>query len=177
MNWEIIGVVAEILGATGVIISLAYLALQIKAQNKESQLAAEIEMTSQWQAFLGDLAVNTQLAGVYEKGIRDLESLNPTEHVQFSTHVNRVFRSYESMYRQNRSGRLDSELWDGINNSISEFSKTAGIRAWWPSRAHWFGSGFRQHVQTLIDAPGESIIKYGFEAAESPPGKSLETDA
>ena len=46
MIWDAIGAVGEIVGAAGVIISLIYLAVQIKNQNIQSQLTAENEMTS-----------------------------------------------------------------------------------------------------------------------------------
>ena len=41
MNWEMISAVGQVLGAIGVIISIVYLAAQIRNQNKESQRAAD----------------------------------------------------------------------------------------------------------------------------------------
>ena len=40
MNWDAIGAVGEILGAAALFASLIYLALQIRIQNRESQLSA-----------------------------------------------------------------------------------------------------------------------------------------
>src|SRR5439155_21986454 len=40
MNWEMISAVGQMLGAVGVIISIVYLAAQIRNQNKESRRAA-----------------------------------------------------------------------------------------------------------------------------------------
>jgi len=37
MNWEMISAVGQMLGAVGVIISIIYLAAQIRNQNEESQ--------------------------------------------------------------------------------------------------------------------------------------------
>ena len=39
-NWDAIGAVGEIIGALAVVISLLYLATQIKSQNRESRVAA-----------------------------------------------------------------------------------------------------------------------------------------
>ena len=44
MNWDVIGVVAEVLGASGVVVSLIYLTGQVRAQNRESRLAAMHEI-------------------------------------------------------------------------------------------------------------------------------------
>jgi len=100
MNWDAIGAIGEIAGAIGVIVSLIYLASQIRNQNTESRLTAINNMTSQWNAFMGDLATNTELARIWDKGLQNFNALDSTERVQFSTHLNRVFRINESMYEQ-----------------------------------------------------------------------------
>jgi len=40
MNWEMISAIGQMLGAIGVIISLVYLAIQIRSQKQESRNAA-----------------------------------------------------------------------------------------------------------------------------------------
>ena len=49
MNWDAIGAVGEIIGAVGVIASVMYLALQIKKQTRESQMAAMRDLSHQLQ--------------------------------------------------------------------------------------------------------------------------------
>ena len=46
MNWEMISAVGQMLGAIGVIISIVYLATQIRNQNKESQRQAMTALTT-----------------------------------------------------------------------------------------------------------------------------------
>ena len=46
MNWEIGAAVAEIVGAIAVVISLIYLALQIRAQTNLSRLTAQHEVSN-----------------------------------------------------------------------------------------------------------------------------------
>ena len=75
MNWEAIGAIGEIAGALGVIVSLAYLASQIRTQNRESRLAAATEWTNQWNHFTGSLAENQGLAEIWLRGLRDHSSL------------------------------------------------------------------------------------------------------
>jgi heme/copper-type cytochrome/quinol oxidase subunit 1 len=48
MNWEMISAVGQMLGAIGVIISIIYLAVKIRNQNKESQRAAMNVLTTHW---------------------------------------------------------------------------------------------------------------------------------
>ena len=40
MNWDAIGAIGNIIGAFAVVVSLIYLAIQIRTQNKQSKLSA-----------------------------------------------------------------------------------------------------------------------------------------
>ena len=161
MNWDAIGAIAEASSAFGVIISLLYLAIQIRSQNKESHLNAVNGMTSQWNAFMGDMATNSGLAHIWSIGLHDFDVLEASEQVQLSTHFNRIFRIYESMFRQNQAGRLDPQLWEGLTNSMADFAKSPGVRSWWPKRRHWYAEDFRVYIQKYIDEIGAPALVYG----------------
>jgi hypothetical protein len=45
MNWDAVGAVGEILVAAAVVVSLIYLAAQIRNQNRESRLSAMLEIS------------------------------------------------------------------------------------------------------------------------------------
>ena len=161
MNWEAIGAIGEIAGALGVIFSLIYLATQIRNQNRESRLSAINSMTSQWNAFMSDMATHGDLADIWARGLSDFSCLAPGESVQLSTHFNRIFRIYESMYRQHQAGSLDEGLWGGITHSLEDFTKSPGVRTWWKMRKHWYASDFARYVQDYIEAEGEEVLTYG----------------
>ena len=93
MNWDAIGAVGEIAGALGVILSLVYLASQIRSQNTESRLAAVTEWTNQWNGWTASFADNPQLSELWVKASWDFLSLNPAEAVQYSAHCGRFFVS------------------------------------------------------------------------------------
>ena len=120
MNWEAIGAVGEIAGATGVILSLIYLASQIRTQNRESRMAASTEWTNQWNNFLASFAEDTRVAEVWLKGVQDFSSLNASEAVQFSSQVGRLFRAAEGLHEQYTQGRLDPKTWRGIGRTLED---------------------------------------------------------
>jgi hypothetical protein len=81
MNWDAAGAIGEIVGAAGVVLSLAYLGSQIRTQNRESRLDAITEWTTQWNAFLTSFAEHPHLSAVWSKGVKDFSSLNEPEVV------------------------------------------------------------------------------------------------
>ena len=48
MNWEMLSAIGQLVAAIGVIISLVYLAVQIREQNKERRRAGINILTVQW---------------------------------------------------------------------------------------------------------------------------------
>lgn len=151
MDWDAIGAIANILGAIGVIYSLVYLGIQIRNQNRESQLAAATELASQWSASMSDIAVSPELAKALEIGFYKPESLSPHQYLQFSSHLNRVFRDVETMYIQFLAGRLSGDLWNGVSVSTIELTQCIGVRSWWATRNGWFGDTFANYIQHHID--------------------------
>jgi hypothetical protein len=55
MNWDMISAIGQMLAAIGVIISIVYLAAQIRNQNKESQRQAMNVLTTHWSDLTGRL--------------------------------------------------------------------------------------------------------------------------
>ena len=82
------------------------------------------------------------------------------ELIQFSGHLNRMFRCYESMYRAHESRTLDDELWAGIHNAITDATTSPGIKAWWPTRSHWYSKSFANYVQELVTSDAEPVLRY-----------------
>jgi len=48
MNWEAMGALSQLVAAIGLIPSVVYLAIQVRAQNKAHQRASLDMLTTQW---------------------------------------------------------------------------------------------------------------------------------
>jgi hypothetical protein len=152
MNWEAVGAVGEIIGALGVILSLGYLASQIRAQNREGRLSASTEWTNQFNDFLMSLAENPNLSEVWIKGVHDFSSLAPAEVVQFSSQLGRLFRLGEGIHDQYQQGRFDPKIWRGITRTLEDVARFPGAKAWWPTRSHWYTDEFTTFIQPAFDS-------------------------
>ena len=150
MNWEAIGAVGEVMGALGVVVTLAYLASQIRAQNRESRLSALAELTTQWNDFLATFVEFPYFADVWVRGLKDFTSLSEQETVQFSSHCGRFMRVVSGLRDQHQQGRLDDRTWEGMRRTLDDVSRYAGFKAWWPTRSHWYPDDFVAFVDPYI---------------------------
>jgi hypothetical protein len=170
VNWEAIGAVGELVAAAGVIFSLVYLASQIRSQNRESRLTAATEWTNQWNAFSVSFAENPRLSELWVKGCNDFSSLSPSEVIQYSAQCGRFFRVADGVYNQYRQGRLDGRTWQGLARTLEDIAQLPGVKAWWPTRAHWHSDDFRSYVQPFIDSTSPQSM-YSHQVIGLTPGE------
>jgi hypothetical protein len=98
MNWEMISAIGQMLGAIGVIISIVYLAAQIRNQNKESQRAAMNALTTHWSDLNRTLVENPEMAALWLRALRSFDDLDAKSKLRFGAHLGRLLRFADSLY-------------------------------------------------------------------------------
>jgi hypothetical protein len=152
VNWEAIGAVGEVAGAAGVIISLLYLAVQIRGDARAKRAATVHEQSAAFRDLLQILASDEELADVYLRGLREFGSINDSEFVRFSSTLGFMFRVFEESFYQWKEGNLDAHLWNGFEAPIADMLAYPGAREWWSTRSHWYSPQFRDFVGEKVAA-------------------------
>ena len=148
MNWEAIGAVAEMLAASGVVISLFYLAIQIRVQNKETRLAAMHEISTAFREAY--TAFNDgEIADIFVRGNSNFESLTDTEKVRLFATMNPLLKVLEEAFWQHKQGRLDEELWYPLTRQYSFFLSAGSVENVWAQRRVHFNENFQEFVDGL----------------------------
>ena len=142
MNWEAISAIGQIVGAFAVVISLIYVAREIR-RNARAERLASMDTVIRW---LGELVAHPHLRELYHRGIHDFESLKGADLVGFSMLMDQLFYIYQEMYYQQLEGHLDQRVWDMTEVPLRDINAYPGVQAWWRSRSHWFHEDFAKHV-------------------------------
>jgi hypothetical protein len=148
MNWEAIGALGEIVGAIAVVVSLVYLGVQIRAQNRESRIASVHDVLEGFRTEISAFR-NAELAGLFGKGAKDFEALSDTEKIQFVAMIQGPFRFWEEAYHQHKENRLSLEMWNGIHAQMRDFAATPGCQRVWALRRHTYSDEFRSYVDKI----------------------------
>jgi hypothetical protein len=154
VTWEAIGAVGEMVGAFGVVLSLLYLATQIRLSRKQSQLEATRTLVEAVNSFTDGLAQFPELTDVYLRGLQDFASLSSEERVRFSSLVGRLMRTYEQMLQHDSGKTLHSGIWSSTERSLIDIFGYPGMQDWWETRKHWYGATFQEHVATRLAQSG-----------------------
>jgi hypothetical protein len=151
MNWEAVGAVAELLGALGVIISLVYLATQIRQNTRSVRMSSHHGIVDQFNQTSLAAVQDPELIELITRGLTDPGSLSEGEQARFFLFIMTLFRTYEELYQLDRKGLADHELWQARHRSMRTWLARPGVRAWWSTDwSEMFVDSFRTMVDKEI---------------------------
>jgi len=156
MNWEAVGAIGETIGALAVVISLLYVARQLKIQNKESKIASQHDVTV---AFRDAVSVvkDRDVADLIVRGRDGVEQLTDSERVQLLGLHQMLFRVYEEAHYQFQEGRLEQSMWEGMAAQFRDYVAAKEIQNSWSLRKHTYRREFVEFVDSI--EPGQYRIK------------------
>lgn len=150
MNWEMLSAIGQIVAALGVILSLIYLAVQIREQNKERRRAGVNILTVQWSELVKAAQDSDEFAMLFLQGVQSFDGLRASSKLRFSAFFTRLVRNCEGMFIYYRDGALEKPLWDEVERTLCDYFAYAGVREWWATRRHWVTDEFREVVEAII---------------------------
>ena len=141
---------AEVVVGIAVVVSLIYLAIQVR-QNTHSIRSATLQAnTAMWTSLLVDLS-DPEAIEAYAAGLSGSRDISPMVYTRFFILCRGIFVAFEDQYFQYRNGILDADTCRGYERSISEqFLAFTGFRIWWLQSRHVFSPKFVEHMDEMI---------------------------
>jgi len=135
MNWEAIGAVGEVLGAVGVIVTLAYLALQIRQNSEHIEQNVRSQRLSASAALHHDLTeirlsflTDPELLRIFAQGRSDPNTLSPDERTRFMVTCTLLFEQLAFAFDRREEGIAD---WSSFHHYLRDYARSPGVQLWW----------------------------------------------
>ena len=143
---------AEIIGTTAIVVSLIYVAVQIRQNTRATRLSAAQNISHELREVTASLANETETAELHLKGIANIDSLAPAEKHRFYILLSALYRVYENAYYQNREGALDPYVWEGVIGQllITRHSSSSGYQTFWRDRKQIFSKKFQDFLENEL---------------------------
>ncbi len=142
MNWEAIGAIGEILGAAGVILTLGYLAFQIRQNNRhlvhEAQRARSQSVRENWASF----ADNAEAWVKDQNG----ETLTAEEAFRMNAHWVKALFGYQTSFMQLPREEIEANL----NLFRGVLATGQSLRATWEIYRDTFNPDFIQYMEENV---------------------------
>jgi hypothetical protein len=134
--------VASLVSSLVVLVSVVYLALQIRqsARNQRSLMDhGRSEQVGGWLQFIA----SPDIAPLVLRGHACDPTLTADEHQRYLWCLYPLLLHYEDSFHQFREGMLSKEQYDSIRNQMADSARVAGIRAAWREVRERFAEDFR----------------------------------
>ena len=147
MNWNAIAAIAETFGAIGVVITVAYLAFQIRQNTNSIQGSTEQTLMSLEMSMYHLLA---QHADLYKRGSADVADLTPDETNVFEFLVSAVMSQMYSAFAQYRRKLITPAVWETyLTEWESDYLTHSGFQHQWELIEHAYPKDFRQSLDQV----------------------------
>ncbi len=149
-----LGSIGELLGSIAVLISLIYLAMQIRSSTETARTSTYQSVVSDFSALNQSMASTPDLSLMFVNAMEDFESLSPDEKARISQLFFMCFHNFENMYYQHRKGYLENDLWLGWKRLMLTYHARPGFQTWWSIRSDVYSQAFVEFLRTeKIDKP------------------------
>jgi len=150
---EFVGGAGSVIGGLAVLVTLIYLAVQLKQNNAmvRSQVHQEVSRRSTEMLFF--LSEPERVALLFQ-GMADYNSMSEEEQFRTINYFVGFMNYYENMFYARERGDLDNELWQSRVFRMRRFFGLASPSAWKAVRLQ-FGRRFREFIETEIFATAD----------------------
>ena len=147
MTIQDLGGIGEFVGALAVIVSLVYLAVQIRRNARTVRASSSLAFARMSHDFSAMLITDEKVARLYRLGLEDSSQFDEDQVVQFDALMITVFRDFQNTLQQYRQSQLDAEEWEGFARNILWTFRQPGVQQWWQSRRVMFSESFRKFLE------------------------------
>ncbi len=160
MELDQLASIGELLGGMGVILSLLYLAFQLREQSRGLRSESYGRSLDRLARIQERLSEPSEFSRCFNRGLVDPESLSIEERIHFTWACTEMFGAFEYMHYQQSQGALPEQIWLRWKDTVRFWMTFAGIRAWWIGKPSPFNASFSALIEDCIregyqpDCPG-----------------------
>ena len=159
MKLEAINALAQLIAAIGVIVSLFYLAAQIR-QNTRSMRAVVVDsLAHSLIDLLSPQAYDLEAIRAFAAAVEDWHGVTEEDRARSLSFMFPTFKLFENAWFQQRQGTLDKQQWEGWDAYIRMYYHRPGVKTWWSLRKMAFAPGFRHYLEAT--EPINGVLSIG----------------
>jgi hypothetical protein len=150
MSIQDLGSIADLIAALATIITLAYLAFQIRENTKAVRSESSRSIRSDGAATFRLIAADPGVAGLFNKGLSDPESLDPVELTRFNFLISEFYSLIECAHREWKLGVGQESDVQKLIRQCSGVFRTPGGRYWWKQQSAIHPLDIREYLEPIL---------------------------
>jgi len=149
MSWDAIGAVGEVVGAIAVVVTLLFVARDIRQNSRSLSIAALRDTTAQWNLWSNMIAGSGDLAEIVVKGNKVFSSLSESEKLRYGAYAQSFFDNVESFRSLVVDHNADKDL-DVLVSIVKRRISAPGFAAWWSENTADYDKEFVAWIDNIL---------------------------
>ena len=141
-----LGSIGEFVGAIGVVVSLVYLAQQMKQNTNSVRAASFNAMVQNSIGLLEHSFRDPEFAAFIVRAERDPDALSGDESERWDAYMTAVYRHFGNLVYQHRVGALDKLMWEAYRATLKQHLRSPAWASWYEENAHVFSMALTREV-------------------------------
>ena len=150
MNWDMATATAVIVGMIAVVLSLLYVALQIKAATRQRRRESYHTVLSEIDDVSELIAHDHSSSDIWWRASKGIANLTDVERVRYFAMLFMLFRSWEKAFHYQNEGELEAWNAEVVTKPMVDFTMSNGVQEYWALRKRWYTLDFQEWVDKQI---------------------------
>ena len=157
---EALGNLGDFVGGLAVVVTLAYLAVQVRQNTRQLERTGAMSKAATYQSLTaliveGNARISTSrdFAELRVRGREALGNLDEVDQHRFLVSMSSLFRIMENLFQQNAAGLLTDEQYSSWQHMLRTHLSFPGTRDAWFQVAPAFSAAFRDEVESILNEP------------------------
>ena len=176
MNWEAIGAIGEIVGAVAVLVTLIYLATQVRQAQRVARAQNVREVQAGFVRLFSALVQDADLMRTYRTGSVDPGRLDPVERHRFEDWHLIYFLHFVELHTAHQDGLMSSDLYQRWRFAVASHLQTPGATEWWTLVRDYFPTDVVDALEELRDQVPQPVQLRTIPDTGSPDSQVPKTD-
>jgi hypothetical protein len=163
LSWQDLGSIGEIISAIAVVVSLVYLAFQIRQNTsqidhntKAAQATASDSSITHAMVARQAIFENEDVARIYNEGSMAPDSHSEQDRLRFRLIVHNILWSIWNLQSQAQIGGLAKETWEAQLMILKRMMSSMRVRWFWSNYRGEFGGSFQTEVAKILRDQAEN---------------------
>lgn len=142
--------IAAIVSSVAVVVSLIYASVQLRHNTRALMATTYNAVTANSLALLSPMTGSPELSEFLHRAHAKPDTLTPAERMRFAAVMLTVFRHWDNLYYQFRSGTLDREMWKVYERTLARWLANEAWATWFRENADTCSESLRDLVNTRL---------------------------
>src|SRR6476619_1802364 len=158
MTWDAISAISQLVSSIAVVISVLYLAVQLRSSTRVARVAAMDAAAAALRDVTKPFMENAELGRLWRTGLENLDRLSAEDQARFFHAAHQFLKALETIHYHYVYGLLDPLLWEGWLELLHHYVCTPGIEYYLIRRSAVFSERFRNFIAALEPVPERMTV-------------------